>query len=856
MHSIEDISDARREVMEAIASSLDEAGAEIVGLGLIREMMARTEARELAESELLTVAESADADFVIIGSLTRLGRTYNVDWRVLDTATAAPLGFYYESAGSVEELIGEIERTVGSMYSMLSEAPEARQVVREGNIYRVTVQGNKRIDSEAIAAKIKSKAGEPFSTDTVREDIRSIYGMGFIEDIRVDLSARADGTELTFIVKEKPRIKSITIKGNDEITTDVLKKILDAKFDSTLNPSVLIDDTERIKILYEAKGYYLVEVEHEAVSDELGADVTFTIDEGEKVRIKRITITGNEAFTDDELKDMMRTKEQSLYAAITGAALFKEPVFENDLAIIVRHYMNSGYVRADVVEHSVLLSEDRLWFYITIAVSEGEKYTVSGIDLTGELLRAKEELLENFGFTEGETFNRAKLTAGIDALKVIYGDEGYANAEFDIHSRIDDSSRTVYISLEITKNELVYIERIDIKGNTRTRDKVIRREFELVEGELFSSTALKNTKSNLKRLGYFQDVWVSRSPGTTSDRMKIDVEVEEVYTGSFTLGVGYSTVDKIIGTASILQTNFLGTGIVLNLSVALSGSGNNYNLSFTEPWLFEKPISAGFDIYNTEKEYQDFTIEKDGFDIKLGFPIYKRTVRGSVIYTLEDAFISDVSDDASIIITSQEGMSTVSSLQTILKADTRDDAFFPTEGSVVKLSTEYAGGPLGGTTDFVKYEASAIRYFQMPLSTVLSIKGSVGLIEGFGGSDVPIYEKYFLGGINSIRGFETRSVGPEDPETEELIGGESMLVVNTELVFPIMSSRTIRGVVFFDVGNSYESKIVIDDLRYGAGVGMRWFSPVGPLRIEWGYNLDKRDGEDQSMWEFTVGSPF
>jgi outer membrane protein insertion porin family len=464
--------------------------------------------------------------------------------------------------------------------------------------------------------------------------------------------------------------------------------------------------------------------------------------------------------------------------------------------------------------------------------------------------------LKKLKISSGEVFNGSRVTKGIEAIREIYGDEGYANAEFDPLTRIDEEEKKVDLRVDIRKNDPVYIERIDITGNVRTRDKVIRRELEVLEGSLFSSSGLKKSRNNLRRLGYFEDVTFEQSEGSLPDRMKLDVKVKERPTGAFSLGVGYSSFDKLIGTASVSQANLLGTGIKVSFSVLLSGSSSRFNLSFTEPWLFDKPLSAGFDIFDTSRDFPDFSIEEKGGGVRFGFPLYKRTIRGFLNYKLEEVDVSDVAPEASNIIREQEGTRTVSSIKALVRRDTRDDAFFPTEGSLSSISAEFAGGFLGGNTSFVKYEAGAVKFFPLFWDTTFAVRGSLGFVDGFEGQDEPIYERYFLGGINSLRGFESRSVGPRDPVTDEIIGGNIKMVGNLEFLFPILSVRNLRGVIFFDIGNAYEDRIDFDDLRKGVGAGIRWFSPLGPLRVEWGYNLSRREDEKASLWEFTVGSAF
>ncbi len=359
----------------------------------------------------------------------------------------------------------------------------------------------------------------------------------------------------------------------------------------------------------------------------------------------------------------------------------------------------------------------------------------------------------------------------------------------------------------------------------------------------------------MRRLGFFEDVNFIESPGTKPDRLKLDLEVKERPTGAVSAGIGYSTVDKVIATASISQANFMGTGIKLELSGTVSANSNSYVLSLTQPWLFDKPLTAGFDLYNTTKEYPDFNMNKQGGSIRFGFPLLQRYTRGYLTYKYEDVDVSNVSPTASFTIKDQEGTTTVSSIRAYIKHDTRNDAYFPTEGYVLSDSTEVAGGILGGTTNFAKYEVSAQKFFPMPWDTTFSARAMLGYVHSFNGGRVPVYERYFLGGISTIRGFATREVGPQD-NLGEFIGGETMMTINLEYIFPLFKQKNFRGVAFYDTGNAYDGPLDLSDLRHGAGLGLRWFSPIGPIRLELGFNLDPRDGEESKQWEFALGASF
>jgi outer membrane protein insertion porin family len=856
MHSLEDLSGMRRYIMEAVAGGLHSEGAEVTGTEVVKRLVLDEGVRKFTEDTALKVSGEADADFAVLGSIARLGKTTTVDMRVLDLKTGENVAFFTFSSVSEADLLRKLKASARRVYSKMGSAIKARPAVRSGILDVVTVTGNVRVDTEAVMRKVTSRPGEPFSPDDVREDIRAIYSTGYFDDVSADLADTSSGKILTYIVKELPYVKRIELKGNDEIKADKINTLLTIKENTVLDRVILGENAENIKRMYADEGFYLAEVNTVVETDGLDATVIFDIEEGPEVRVKRVTIIGNEAFSGSDIKGLMNTKEAWLFSVFTQSGRFNEFMFNNDLAMILGHYYDNGYIESDILDHRVLLSEDKKWFYITIALSEGEQFRIGEIDVTGDILTTKRDILEKTKLTGGEVFSRTRLAKDMDAINDIYGDKGYAYAEIKPLTRMDPENKIIDLTFEITKNEPVTIERIDITGNSRTRDKVIRRELENEEGELYSSSKLKRSRNNLRRLGYFEDVRIKKGRGSDEEKIRLDVDVKERPTGSISIGMGYSSVDKLIGTASISQSNFMGTGVKLNLSGTVSSSSSRYVIGLTEPWLFDKPISAGFDLYNTEREFPDFKIRKNGGGLRFGFPIYERSTRGYLSYKLEDVHIFDIDDAASSFIKEQAGTNTESSLTATVKRDTRDDAFFPTEGSVLTLSTEFAGGFLGGTSYFVKGSADAVKFFSLPLDTTFSIHGSVGHVQGYSGRTAPIYEKFFLGGINTLRGFETRTVSPKDPDTGDLIGGNTMMVLNLEFLFTISKGQNLKGVIFFDAGNSYQGRVDFDDIRTSAGAGFRWFSPMGPLRLELGFNLDRRDDEPASQWDFTIGTLF
>ncbi|MBI5327076.1 MAG: outer membrane protein assembly factor BamA [Deltaproteobacteria bacterium] len=864
IHSKDNLSDLRRNILNAIASQIETyEKVEIIGIERLKRLVLEEKVYLFDESLVLKIGKEEGAAFVIVGSITKIDKTMSLDIRLLDTSSGRMISSAYVKGEDEKETVESSVSIAKDFKNKIieskakSQKSEVRISAKQWILARIIITGNKRVGEEAVKAKIKSKPGELLSSDDLRDDIKAVYDMGFFEDVTADIADTGKGIELNFIVRERPVIKKVEVAGNKEITTEKITSVITVKENTILDRTLLMENAEKIKTLYAAEGFYIAKVEPmvDSKADAI-AEVKFKIEEGDKVKVKRITIIGSKAYSADEIKDIMDTKDVGFLSFMTKAGIFDEAVLQNDLNKIMAHYYDNGYIQASITDHLVSLSSDKKWFFITISIFEGEQYKVGKIDITGDMLTTRDELMEKVKITPDEIFSRKILSADIAMLSDVYGDKGYANAAINPVTTVDAKEKIVDITFDIRKGELVYIEKINISGNVNTRDKVIRREIELPEGALFSTTDMKRSRNNLRRLGYFESVNITAQHGSSESRMILDVDIKERATGQISAGIGYSSVDNLIGTASISQSNFLGTGLKLELSGTVSAKSEKYQLGFTEPWLFDKPISAGFDIFKTGRVYPDFTRDSYGFDMRTGFPVYERDVRGYLTYKLEEVTVKDVASGAATLIKEQEGKKTTSSASGVLKRDTRNDAFFPTEGSVASLSAEYAGGLLGGDNNFAKYIAEGIKYFSLFWDTTFTARGVIGYIQGLDGKNIPVYERFYLGGINTIRGFKTRGVGPKDPATNEVIGGDTEIFINLEYLFPLAKEQMVKGLIFFDAGNAHNGGLNLGDLRTSAGLGIRWFSPAGPLRLEWGYVLDRRTGEDSSQWEFTIGTAF
>ncbi|MEJ2638153.1 MAG: outer membrane protein assembly factor BamA [Desulfosarcinaceae bacterium] len=805
---------------------------------------------ELTTTEIRRLAAAAGADQVIAGSYTRIGDDFSLDAHLYDTAN--PLGeasFFAEGRG-IENLLGKV-RDLGSQ---ISNHLFDRELVVD-----LRIAGNKRIESDAIRKVIQTKVGDVYNPKSVSEDIKAIFALGYFADIRVDAQETPQGRSLTYTVQERPTIRQIRVSGNHVYDDEEVLSNLDIKTGSIFNIYKVKSNIQQIESLYKEKNYHNVQVDykvHELTNNQ--ADVEFLITEGKKVRIKTITFEGNVAYDAKKLRKLIKTKEKGFFSWLTSSGELNRDDLNQDAAKLAAFYQNHGYIEARVGDPVVDVEED--WIYITFKIEEGPQFRVGTVDIQGDLVLPRAELMEKLKIRKEEFYNREVIRNDILLLTDIYSDEGYAYA--DISPKVDEDKDNLVVNITYTvhKGSQVYFEKIIISGNTKTRDKVIRRQLRVYEQELFSGKGLKRGVRNLYRLDYFEDVKVNTVKGSDDDKMVLKLDVTEKPTGTFSFGAGYSTVEKFFTMASVSQRNLFGRGQTLSLKGEFGAKTNRYTLSFTEPWLFDIPLSAGFDIYNSDRNYDTYRRESWGGRLRFGYPVFDYT-RVYLTYGYDLSNIYDVDEaDASDNIIDLKGTNVTSSVINTLRYDSRDRAFNPTEGGDHSISVEYAG--LGGNIGFTKYLAETGFYMPLYKELIGFVHGKGGYVYENEGKDLPDYERFYLGGINSLRGFGWRDISPttiNDEGEKVQIGGTKMVQFNAEIIVPLVKKAGLMGVLFFDTGDAYGPHENIDlfDLRESAGFGIRWYSPIGPMRLENGYILDPREGEKTSgRWEFAIGGAF
>lgn len=759
------------------------------------------------------------------------------------------------------------------------DAPFQHPPETADTVIEIQVEGAKRTEPDAIRRVLKNKVGQPFNAALTAEDLKAVWGLHYFTDVQLFVNRTAKGVVYVVRVEERPVVRSVKLEGLEELSKDDFKDAITIKAFSILDLEAIQKAQTQIADKYVEKGYFLAEVHHriDKVPGSAGeVDVVFVINEHAKVQVKQISFIGANHVPAADLKEVMYTKEASFLSFLTSEGTYREEAFQRDLAVIQATYLDRGYVNIKVEKPLISISPDKRYIYITIKVDEGERYRIGKIDFDGDLIAPKEELLEGMTSRAGEWFNRSEVAADIQTLTDRYYDQGYAYANINPETPPAEAPRTINLTFHIQKGKPVTIERIDIVGNTKTRDRVIRRELRVYEGELFNGTGMKTSKDRVTALGFFETVDVTHKPGSDDSHVIVKVEVKEKPTGTFQLGFGFSSVESFIFTAQISQNNFLGWGQTVSASAQISGLRHLFQLSYYDPYFLDTDYLFSADLYETQTDQIDFIRDSTGGDVTLGYHFWE-DVLGSLTYTREFVNVEPGSNfDTQLPLANRFRNGDTSSVRFSLTWDRRNNRLFPSKGFMQFASAEFAPSFLGGSFNFARYTAFSRFYVPLFLGLVFKTNATFGYIQELDASNpLPISEQYLVGGINSLRGYQLASVSPTtlvgnstrpDASVVQFVtGGNKQFVLNLELEFPILDKVGVRGVVFYDAGNAFSSdenffqdkqhKLPLG-LFHSVGFGFRWFSPVGPLRFEWGIPLTPRPQDESILFEFTVGNFF
>ncbi len=800
----------------------------------------------LTDARVQEIGRKLGADIAIWGALLKVGDLLSLEARLLDlSGRQAPATLKAQGTG-LNALTG-LSRQLAQESSL--------KILGKERIAHLNVKGNRRIEKDAILGVMQTREGEVLSPARLREDLKSIYKMGYFTDVKFDVSDTPAGRVLTVLVTEKPAIKEIITKGNKQVKRDKIIEVMDLKPYSVASETAIRENINKIQSMYRDKGFYEAQITHELTPiSNTEVNLVLHINEGGKLAIKEINFEGNNSFKAKELRSVMETKEKGFFAIawITGAGKLSKDNLERDLEKIGAFYYNHGYIKAKVGEPRIDIKGK--WIYVTIPVQEGPQYKVGKMDFQGDLLDDKEKLLAKLETPKEKVYSRETLQTDLTTLADLYADKGFANADIVPLVKEHDENLTVDVTFDIHKGEKVYFERIEITGNVKTRDKVIRRELRVYEQELFSATNLKESIKNLRRLEYFEDVNFGTAPGSAPSRMNLKINVKERPTGTFGVGAGYSTQDRMVGMVEVSQNNLFGRGQQLKIQGIIGAISHRLRASFTEPYLFDRPLAFGVDAFNWERQYSEYNRISVGGDVRVSHPLVWKYTRLFGMYRFENVSLKDLVFGASPVLVQASHIHDTSAASVSIRRDSRDSLFSPTKGSDNSLSVELAG--LGGDTAFTRLVGETGWYIPITGKFVGVVHARGGMMNKLTWGQMPAYELFYLGGIDTIRGFKYAEISPRDPTTNERIGGPQFLQLNQEIRFPLYQKLGLGGTVFFDAGNVYGPNYVGPFLRTSVGLGVRWFSPMGPLRVEWGYNLAPKSYERHSAWEFTMGGSF
>ena len=736
-----------------------------------------------------------------------------------------------------------------------SAAQEPDRIVEE-----IRVEGNQRIEAETVFSYMVIAVGDPFDPERIDRSLKSLFATGLFADVTL----RREGNALVVRVLENPIINRLAFEGNKRIGDDVMSAEVRLRPRVVYTRTKVQSDVARIVELYRRSGRFAATVEPKVIQlPQNRVDLVFEIDEGPLTSVRRISFIGNERFSDRKLRGQIQTKESVWYRFLTTDDTYDPDRLTFDRELLRRFYLSKGYAEFRVVSAVAELTRDRKDFFITFTVEEGERYRYGEVSLKSELRDLSvDDLLEHVETETGDWYDADEVEDTIQELTTVVGNLGYAFVDIRPRAERNRDALTIDLTYEIAEGSRVFVERINITGNFRTLDEVIRREFRLVEGDAFSSAKLRRSRQRIRNLGFFDKVDLTSSQGESSDKAIIDVEVSERATGELTFGAGVSSVDGLLADVAIRERNLLGRGQDLRLSFTLSGRRQELALSFTEPYFLDRELAAGFDVFRRDVDITDegsFDQESLGFSLRMGYPITER-MRHNVNYTLREDKISDVDADASRFIKAQEGTSVTSGIGQTLLYDARDSRIDPSEGYFIRFTQDVAG--IGGDVRHLRNRLSAAYFYSIFPDWVASVSASGGHIFGFG-EDVRINNRFFIGG-SDLRGFDTAGIGPRDEITRDALGGNLFGTGSIELSFPLGLPKefNVRGRLFADIGTlteiDDEGPEILDEAspRASVGVGLTYVSPFGPILIDFGVPILEEDFDETEPIRFTFGTRF
>ncbi|NQW50102.1 MAG: outer membrane protein assembly factor BamA [Rhodospirillales bacterium] len=752
-----------------------------------------------------------------------------------------------------------------AILAFIAPAHAQRGAAAGGTIAGIQIQGNVRSEPETIRSYLQLKVGEPFDAAAADRTLKALFATGLYSDVVIEMQ----GPTLVVKVTENPIINRVVFEGNKKIEDDKLRDEVQSKPRQVYTRARVQADVDRILTIYRRGGRYNASVEPKIINLEQGrVDLVFEINEGDVTGVKRVSFVGNEAFGDGTLRGKIRTTESAWWRFLSSDDRYDPDRLNLDRELLRKFYLTEGYADFRVVSSVAELAPNRDGFFITFTISEGDRYKFGKVDVTSRFQGLDVDVLKSFlTISEGDWYNADEVEKSVSNISEAVGSLGYAFVDVRPNIRRNKDNNTVDVTFDVQEGPRVYVERINISGNTRTLDKVIRREFRLAEGDAFSTAKVRRSQQRLRNLGFFEKVDVAAAPGSAPDKTNLEVQVVEQSTGEISLGAGYSTTAGIVGDISIKERNLLGKGQEARLGLSVGTLSTSIDLGFTEPYFMDREISAGFDIFRTSNDRQSVASYSDrslGFALRAGWA-YSENIRQLVRYTLRQTDIYNVQSWASNVIQQNAGTQVVSEFSETILWDTRDARLNATKGWLVRNSIAVAG--LIGTEQYLRSTADAVYYRSLFEDVVLSVGGSAGVVFPYNGSYIRLNNLYFIGG-DTLRGFTVGGIGPRDANTTDSLGGQFYYTASTELSYPlplISKEVGLLGKAFVDIGSlwgvqpqsyGYSSVLNSQLMRVSTGVGIQWISPFGPIRIDYAIPVQYESWDKQQAVRFSFGTRF
>lgn len=735
-------------------------------------------------------------------------------------------------------------------------------VLADNVVTDIRVTGTERIEPTTVMTYLNLQRGAVATQEALDDSLKSLFATGLFADVQLS----ENNGIVTVNVLENPIINQVAFEGNDKLEDDQLQAEIQSRPRQVFTRTQVQNDVTRLYEVYRRNGRFSVQIEPKVIKlDQNRVNLVFEITEGDETTISTIRFIGNERFSDDELRGAMSSQEYRWYNFLSSSDRYDPDRLEYDLELLRQFYLKEGYADFRVLSSSAELSKDKKDFYVTVTVDEGDRYKVGDISIKSQIRNFDpNSLSDQVTFKVNDWYNAEEVKTSIDQMTKQLGDLQYAFVSVVPDVQRNKDQKTVNVVFNINESPRVFVERVDINGNVRTLDKVVRRQVEMVEGDPFNRSKVAKSEQNIRDLDYFEKVDIKTLPGSAPDKTVVDVEVAEKSTGEVSVGAGFSTADGPLADFRLRERNFLGKGQDVTLASTIAGKRTEFDFSFTEPYFLERDLSAGVDLFHITRDQQDessFDQRRTGGGLRLGYPLsehWRQTLR----YRVEQNEITNVDADASRFIQDQEGERFTSAISQRLSYEDLDSRIFPTDGMSAWLDTEVAG--LGGDAEYISGKLGTSYYYPVAKGWVFNVLGEVGAISGYGDSDVKINERYFLGG-NTLRGFEKAGIGPRDLSTDDSLGGNQFYRATAELSFPIgfPEEMGVSGHAFTDLGSLWgiddaSSADLVDEssMRAAAGLGLSWRSPMGPVRVDVASPYLKEDYDTTEVFRFSFGTRF